>query len=97
MRINESPEPMLRLVGGGERGSKPALSPFGPQRVASTTTPRTQHQALSESLNCLDSKIENLESRYLEVCATLNLVMADLVRLGLFGSSISITEEDSVG
>jgi len=85
VRTSESPRPMLRLVGDGERESKPALSPFGPQRVASTISHRTQSQALSESLNSLDSKIQDLESRYYEACATLNIVMARLVALGLLG------------
>ena len=85
MRINESPRPMLRLVGDGERESKPALSPFGPQRVASTTSQPTQSQALSESLNSLDSKIQDLEFRFYEACVTLNIVMERLVRLGLLG------------
>ena len=86
-RTNESQRPMLRLVGAGENVSKPALSPFGPQRVASTTSHKTQSHQLSESLNSLDSKTQDLEFRFYEACVTLNIVMARLVELGLLGIS----------
>lgn len=50
-----------------------ACSPFGPVRAGLTTSQRTQHQQLSELLSCLESKIEILESKFLEDFATLKL------------------------
>ena len=96
MRIEQSPKNMrgLRLVGGGENGR--VSTPFGPVKAGLTTTHRTQSQALSESLNYLEREIQTLESRYLEVCATLTDVLARLVEQKLFGINISTTEEDSV-
>lgn len=54
-----------------ERGR--ACSHFGPVRAGLTTLQRTQHQQLSELLSCLESKIEILESKFLEDFATLKL------------------------
>ena len=69
----------LRLVGEGESGS--ASSPYGPMRAGLTTSHRTQLLVLSELLSSLESKVETLESRYLEVLNILTDVMAHLVRL----------------
>jgi hypothetical protein len=69
----------LRLVGEDESGS--ALSPYGPMRAGLTTSHRTQLLVLSELLSSLESKVETLESRYLEVLNILTDVMAHLVRL----------------
>ena len=85
MRTDESQRPTLRLVGDGERRSGSAFDSFGHTNQGSTTSPRTPSQVLLEYLNSLDCKIETLESKYLEVCATLNIVMARLVALGLLG------------
>lgn len=92
MRTEGSQRLTLIQGGGGEERSGSALSCYGPMRAGLTTSQRTQSQALSESLNYLDSQIETLESRYLEVCATLNTVMSDLVKRGLFGVKIDTTE-----
>jgi len=69
----------LRLVGEGESGS--ASTFFGPVRAGLTTSHRTQLLVLSELLSSLESKVETLESRYLEVLNILTDVMAHLVRL----------------
>jgi hypothetical protein len=69
----------LRLVGEAESGS--ALSPYGPMRAGLTISHRTQLLVLSELLSSLESKVETLESRYLEVLNILTDVMAHLVRL----------------
>jgi len=69
----------LRLVGEDESG--PVLSPYGPMRAGLTTSHRTQLLVLSELLSSLESKVETLESRYLEVLNILTDVMAHLVRL----------------
>lgn len=94
MRTEGSQKPTLRLVGDGERRSGSVFDSFGPTNQGSTTSPRTPSQVLLEYLNSLDSEIETLESRYLEVCATLNIVMARLVALGLIGANTHITEEE---
>ena len=84
-RTGESPR--LTLVRGGDgverNGSVSDYS--GLTNLVLTTWQRTQDQALTGLLNDLESEVQTLESRYLEVCATLNIVMSDLVRLGLFG------------
>ncbi len=69
----------LRLVGEGESG--PVLSPYGPLRAGLTTSHRTQSQALSESLNCLEREVESLNSKYCEAYVTLMSVMEHLARL----------------
>ncbi len=92
MRIEGSQRLTLIQGGGGEERSGSALSCYGPMRAGLTTSQRIQSQALSESLNDLESGVQTLESRYLEVCATLNIVMSDLVKRGLFGVKINITE-----
>ena len=94
MRTDESQKPTLRLVGDGERRSGSVFDSFGHTNQGSITSPRTPSQVLLEYLNSLDSEIETLESRYLEVCATLNIVMARLVELGLIGANTHITEEE---
>jgi hypothetical protein len=55
----------------GEKGNKPALSPFGPVRAGLTTTQRTNrvHQ-LTELLNYLEKQVEILENRSLKVLST---------------------------
>ena len=69
----------LRLVGEDESGSASTI--FGPVRAGLTTTHRTQNQALSELLNCLEREVENLNSKYCEAYVTLMLVMEHLARL----------------
>ena len=94
MRTEGSQKPTLRLVGDGERRSGSVFDSFGHTNQGSTTSPRTPSQVLLEYLNSLDCEIETLESKYLEVCATLNIVMARLVALGLIGANTHITEEE---
>ena len=65
------PNGTLRLVSDIPQESRTALSPFGPVRAGLTTLQKTPDQQLSELLKCLESEIETLESKYLEVCATL--------------------------
>lgn len=84
----------LRLVGEGESGS--ALSPYGPMRAGLTISHRTQLLVLSELLSSLESKVETLESRYLEVLNILTDVMAHLVRLNSLLLNTNTTKlEDS--
>ena len=95
-RTNVSQRPMLRLVGDGEGSNGSASKIYGCESHASTTTQRTQSQALSELLNDLERQTQDLESRFLEACVTLNTVTARLVELGFFGIKINTTEERDV-
>lgn len=65
------PNGTLRLVTDTPSESRTALSPFGPVRAGLTNLQRTPDQQLTELLNCLENEIATLESKYLEVCATL--------------------------
>ena len=82
----------LRLVGEGESGN--ASSPYGPMRAGLTTSQATNKEAqLSVLLSSLESKVETLESRYLEVLNILTDVMAALARLTSSLLPTDITEE----
>jgi len=66
--IESSLKNTLRLVGAGEGESGSALSPFGPVRAGLITTQRTKEdQALTELLNCLESKMLEANIKSLEV------------------------------
>jgi len=72
----------LRLVGGAESGSASEI--YGPVRAGLTTSPATNKEVqLSELLNSLESRVETLESKYLEVCDTFQNVTARLAALSL--------------
>ena len=75
--IESSQKNMLRLVGAGEGESGSALSPFGPVRAGLITTQRIKEdQALTELLNCLESKM--LEAN-IKSYAVLNTLIDDTV------------------
>lgn len=80
----------LRLVGEEESG--PVLNPYGPVRAGLTTSHRTQNQALSELLNCLEREVENLNSKYCEAYVTLMSVMDHLARLSAIIKESEITD-----
>jgi hypothetical protein len=50
--------------------------------------------SLSESLNSLEREVQTLESRFYEVCVTLNIVMGVLVERKLIGINTEITKEE---
>ena len=81
----------LRLVGEEENGN--AFSLYGPVKAGLTTTPRTQEVPLSELLNSLEKKVDDLIYKYLEVSSIFISVMTDLVRLGLIGKNTSTTDD----
>ena len=88
----QSNTPGLRLVGEGESGSASTI--FGPVKAGLTTSQPTSKEAqLSELLKCLEREVENLQYRYLEVCATLISVMEHLVRLNALLSNTNTTKE----
>ena len=83
----------LRLVLGGKEESGNALSPFGPVRAGLTTLQRTNKDlALTELLNSLERKIEDLNTRS---CEVLNMYLSDTplrVEHIAFSSSTTITK-----
>ena len=84
----------LRLVLGGKEESGSALSPFGPVRAGLTTSQRTNKDlALLVLLSSLERKIEDLNTKSLEV---LNTFLSDTnhpVRHISFSSTATITNE----
>ena len=60
----------LRLVSDIVDESEYASPNYGGGRARSITLQRTQDQQLSELLNILESRLENLQSKYLEAFAT---------------------------
>ena len=66
--IESSLKNTLRLVGAGEGESGSASNPFGPVRAGLITMQRTKEdQALTELLNCLESKMLEANIKSLEV------------------------------
>ena len=90
MRTNESPRLTLLQGGAGQDENGSASTIFGPVRAGLTTSHRTQHQPLSELLNDLESGIDDLESKYLEV---LDISLIDILRR--VGRLHSITRMDT--
>ena len=82
----------LRLVLGGKEESGNALSPFGPVKAGLTTSQRTNKDlALLVLLSSLERKIEDLNTKSLEV---LNTFLSDTnhpVRHISFSSTATIT------
>ena len=89
MRTNESPRLTLLRGGGGQDENGSASTIFGPVRAGLTTSHRTQSQPLSELLNDLESGIDDLESKFLEV---LDTSLIDILRR--VGRLTSITRTD---
>jgi hypothetical protein len=70
------------LVGEGESGSASTI--YGSKNLGSTTLRLTNREVqLLELLKCLESRVETLESRYLEVLDTLRSVTDRLAVLSL--------------
>ena len=83
--IESSLKNTLRLVGAGEGESGSALSPFGPVRAGLITTQRTKEdQALTELLNCLESKMLEANIKSLKV---LDMLINDTLPLAGRGVS----------
>lgn len=70
--MRELPSYLRVLDGGGEGESGSASSPFGPLRVGLIQSRITQDQALSELLNDLERRIDDLRFRFFTVLDTLN-------------------------
>ena len=92
--IERSQRTTLRLVSGGVGESGSASSPFGPVKVGLITmpTPKTrmgnQDQALTELLNCLESKMLEANIKSLEV---LDMLINDTLPRAGRGISFSNT------
>ena len=87
--IESSLKNTLRLVGAGEGESGSALSPFGPVRAGLITTQRIKEdQALTELLNCLESKMLEANIKSLKV---LDMLINDTLPLAGRGVSFSNT------
>ena len=87
--MRELPSYLRVLDGGGEGESGLASSPFGPLRVGLIQSRITQDQALSELLNDLERRIDDLRFRFFTVLDTLN---TDTDLLALQGLSFPSTD-----
>ena len=84
----------LRLVLGGKEESGNALSPFGPVRAGLTTSQRTNKDlALLVLLSSLERKIEDLNTKSLEVLNTFLTDTDHPVKHISFSSTATITNE----
>lgn len=93
--MRELPSYLRVLDGGGEGESGPASSPYGPLKVGLIQSRITQDQALSESLNDLERRIDDLRFRFFTVLDTLN-TDTDLLALreSFFLNTDGMLEED---
>ena len=93
--MRELPSYLRVLDGGGEGESGLASSPFGPLRVGLIQSRITQDQALSELLNDLERRIDDLRFRFFTVLDTLN-TDTDLLALreSFFLNADGMREED---
>ena len=82
MRTDYSQRPTLRLVGDGEESSGNVYSPFGPLRAGLITTQTTNEVALSELLNSLEKRIDDLNSKFSTVLDTFLKDTEHLVKRG---------------
>jgi hypothetical protein len=84
----------LRLVLGGKEESGNALSPFGPVKAGLTTSQRTNKDlALLVLLSSLERKIEDLNTKSLEVLNTFLTDTDHPVKHISFSSTATITNE----
>ena len=77
MRTNESHTNSVKLSVIREKKRR-ALSPYGPVRAGLTTSQTTLDQQLTELLNSLESVVESLNYKSLEVYDTLNIATENL-------------------
>ena len=77
MRTNESHTNLVKLSVIREKKRR-ALSPYGPVRAGLTTSQTTLDQQLTELLSSLESVVESLNYKSLEVYDTLNIATENL-------------------
>jgi len=92
VRTDYSQRPTLRLVGGGEESSGNVYSPFGPLKAGLITTQTTNEVALSELLNCLEKRIDDLNSKFSTVLNTFLKDTEHLVKRGSITLDTNITD-----
>lgn len=82
MRTDYSQRPTLRLVGDGEGENGLASTPFGPLRAGLITTQTTKEVVLTELLNSLEKRIDDLNSKFSTVLNTFLKDTEHLVKRG---------------
>jgi len=82
--MRELPSYLRVLDGGGEGESGSASSPFGPLKVGLIQSQTTQDQALSELLNDLERRIDELRFKFFTVLDTFNIDIKPRVEAGTF-------------
>ena len=92
MPTDYSQRPTLRLVGGGRESNGPALTPFGPLRAGLIPMPTTQEVALTELLNSLEKRIDDLQSKFSTVLDTFIQDTEHLVERGSFTLDTTTTD-----
>ena len=92
MPTDYSQRPTLRLVGGGRESSGNVWTPFGPQKVGMIPMRTTQEVALSELLNSLEKRIDDLQSKFSTVLDTFIQDTAHLVERGSFTLDTTTTD-----
>ena len=90
--MRELPSYLRVLDGGGGEESGLASSPFGPLKVGLIQSQTTQDQALSELLNDLERRIDDLRFRFFTVLDTFNIGIKPRVEAGTFFPSTDGTE-----
>ena len=90
--MRELPSYLRVLDGGGEGESGLASSPYGPLKVGLIQSRITQDQALSELLNDLERRIDDLRFRFFTVLDTFNIDIKPRVEAGSFFLNTDGTE-----
>ena len=94
MRTNESHTNLVKLSVIREKKRR-ALSPYGPVRAGLTTSQTTLDQQLTELLNSLESVVESLNYKSLEVYDTLNIATENL-RVALSNIATDVDGTDKI-
>jgi len=94
VRTNESHTSLVKLSVIREKKRR-ALSPYGPVRAGLTTSQTTLDQQLTELLNSLESVVESLNYKSLEVYDTLNIATENL-RVALSNIATDVDGTDKI-
>jgi len=94
VRTNESHTNLVKLSVIREKRRR-ALSPYGPVRAGLTTSQTTLDQQLTELLNSLESVVESLNYKSLEVYDTLNIATENL-RVALSNIATDVDGTDKI-
>jgi hypothetical protein len=94
VRTNESHTNLVKLSVIREKKRR-ALSPYGPVRAGLTTSQTTLDQQLTELLNSLESVVESLNYKSLEVYDTLNIATENL-RVALSNIATDVDGTDKI-